>query len=48
MTTTKKDNDFHGKGLNILQSIAKAYRGEVRIKEENQELIVSVIIRNQK
>ncbi len=46
MATTKKDNDLHGKGLTILQRIAKTYSGEVRIKEVNQEIIVSVIIRD--
>lgn len=47
MATSKKDRDLHGKGLPILQRIAESYSGEVRIKEESQEIIVSVIVRNQ-
>lgn len=47
MATSKKDSDLHGKGLPILQHIAETYSGEMRIKEENQEIIVSVIVRNQ-
>lgn len=46
MNTTKRDNDLHGKGLAVLQRIAKTYRGGVRIKEENQEIIISVIVRD--
>lgn len=47
MVTSKEDSILHGKGLSILKRIAKSYYGEVRIKEENQELIVSIIIRKQ-
>lgn len=47
MVTSKEDSILHGKGLSILKRIAKSYYGEVRIKEENQELIVSVIVRKQ-
>lgn len=47
MATSKEDSILHGKGLSILKRIAKSYYGEVRIIEENQELIVSIIIRNQ-
>lgn len=46
MATSKKDNDLHGKGLTILQRIAETYNGEVRIEEEKNDFIVSVIIRN--
>ena len=46
LNTTKDDLFFHGKGINILKNISKKYKGEVVIKEELNEFIVSVIIHN--
>ena len=45
MNTTKKDVSLHGKGIRILRDIAEKYDGEVLIKEYEEELSVSVIIR---
>lgn len=44
--TSKDDNLLHGKGLKILRSVAEKYAGEIMVKEENDEFLVSVIIRN--
>lgn len=48
LATTKKDIKNHGNGMKILRDIAKKYDGEVLLKEENDELSVSVIIRKEK
>jgi sensor histidine kinase YesM len=48
MNTSKEDHDLHGKGLAILNRLAKKYDGEVHFKEENNTLLISVFIRDQK
>ena len=47
MNTTKNDVDLHGKGIRILRDIAQKYNGEILIKEYENELSVSMIIRNE-
>lgn len=44
--TSKDDKLLHGKGLKILRSVAEKYTGEIMVKEEGNEFLVSVIIRN--
>lgn len=46
LDTTKNDILLHGKGLKILRSVAEKYNGEVIVKEEHNEFLVSIIIRN--
>lgn len=46
LNTTKEDDVLHGKGLKILRDIAQKYSGEILLKEYDDELSVSVIIRN--
>lgn len=46
LDTTKNDILLHGKGLKILRLIAEKYNGEVIVKEEYNEFLVSIIIRN--
>ena len=48
LTTTKNDTMLHGKGLNILRSVAEKYGGDVMVKEEDNDLSVSVIILDKK
>ncbi len=45
MNTTKKDIALHGKGMKILQEIAEKYNGEILVKEYENELTISVIVR---
>ena len=44
LTTTKEDKTLHGKGMDILRTIAKKYSGELLFCEDNNQLTVSVII----
>ena len=44
MRSTKDDSTLHGKGIKILHSVAEKYDGEVLVKENHGELLVSVII----
>lgn len=44
LETTKSDKEFHGKGLDILRKIAKSYFGEVKIQEENDTMVISVVL----
>ena len=46
LTTTKDDKTLHGKGMNILRTIAKKYDGELLINEDGNQLTVSVIMMN--
>ena len=44
LNTTKDDKTLHGKGMNILLTIAKKYDGELLINEDGNQLTISVII----
>ena len=44
LTTTKEDKTLHGKGMNILRTIAKKYDGELLINEDGNQLTVSVMM----
>lgn len=44
LTTTKEDKTLHGKGMDILRTIAKKYSGELLFCEDDNQLTVSVII----
>lgn len=44
LTTTKEDKLLHGKGMDILRTLAKKYGGELLINEDDNQLTVSVII----
>lgn len=44
MKTTKNDETLHGKGLNILRSIAEKYNGSLGYKEDDNSLEVTMII----
>ena len=44
MKTTKNDETLHGKGLNILRSIAEKYNGSLGYKEYDNSLEVTMII----
>lgn len=44
LTTTKEDKTLHGKGMDILRTLAKKYGGELLINEDDNQLTVSVII----
>lgn len=46
LESTKDDISFHGKGMKILNKIAGKYQGEIIYSEENNQLIISAIIRN--
>lgn len=46
LTTTKEDKTLHGKGMDILRTIAKKNSGELLINEDDNQLTVSVIIMN--
>lgn len=46
LKTDKKDNDNHGKGITIINSIAHKYNGDVIIKERNKEFVITVILDN--
>lgn len=48
MKTTKGDETLHGKGLNILRSIADKYNGTIGYREENNNIEVTLIIRESK
>lgn len=43
LNTTKDDKTLHGKGMDILRTIAKKYGGELLINEDGDQLTVSVI-----
>lgn len=45
--TSKDDKFLHGKGIKILRSVAERYNGEIIVKEENNEFLLSIIIHNQ-
>lgn len=45
MNTTKDDITLHGKGVKILKDIAEKYNGELLVKEYENELTISVIVR---
>ena len=45
MKTTKNDETLHGKGLNILRSIAEKYNGSLGYKEDDDSLEVTLIIK---
>ena len=44
LNTTKDDKTLHGKGMNILRTIAKKYDGELLINEDGNQLTVSVMM----
>ena len=44
LTTTKEDKTLHGKGMDILRTIAKKYDGELLINEDGNQLTVSVMM----
>ena len=44
LNTTKDDKTLHGKGMNILLTIAKKYDGELLINEDGNQLTVSVMM----
>lgn len=44
LNTTKDDKTLHGKGMDILRTIAKKYSGELLVNEDGNQLTVSVII----
>ena len=46
LTTTKEDKTLHGKGMDILRTIAKKNSGELLFCEDDNQLTVSVIIMN--
>lgn len=48
LDTTKKSNSNHGHGMKILSDVSKKYGGEVLIKEKDNEISVSVIVRKEK
>ena len=48
MKTTKNDETLHGKGLNILRSIAEKYNGSLGYKEYDNSLEVTMIIKDTK
>lgn len=48
MKTTKDDETLHGKGLSILRSIADKYNGTIGYREENNNIEVTLIIRESK
>lgn len=46
LNSTKDNVAFHGKGLKILKNVAEKYQGELIYSEEENEFVVSTIIRN--
>ena len=46
LQTDKKNKRNHGKGISIVEDIAKKHGGDVIISEKNNEFIVSVILDN--
>ena len=48
MKTTKDDETLHGKGLSILHGIADKYNGTIGYREENNNIEVTLIIRESK
>lgn len=48
MKTTKNDETLHGKGLNILRSIAEKYNGSLNYQEDGNSLEVTLVIKDTK
>jgi sensor histidine kinase regulating citrate/malate metabolism len=48
MKTTKKDAALHGKGLSILRSIADKYNGTIGYREDDNNIEVTLIIKENK
>ena len=48
MKTTKKDAALHGKGLTILRSIADKYNGTIGYREDDNNIEVTLIIKENK
>lgn len=46
LSGTKDDMLFHGKGIRILKNITQKYNGDLVIKENTHQFIVSAILRN--
>ena len=46
LNSTKDDAAFHGKGIKLLKQTAEKYQGEFVCSEENDQFIISAIIRN--
>ena len=45
LTSTKNDNTNHGKGLSILRKMVKEYDGDLVIKEHDDSISISAILR---
>lgn len=45
LKSSKQDLEFHGKGMEIIKSIAKKYNGGTKMYEENNYFCLSVIIK---
>ena len=46
LRTTKEQAEFHGIGLHSVRQIVEKYEGEIKIKTENKEFSVTILIQN--